>query len=40
MSYNPMDTLSFDHPFMIFITDQKNDNILFFGKVVNPAEKQ
>ncbi len=23
MSYNPMDTLSFDHPFMIFITDQK-----------------
>ncbi|KAK9974947.1 hypothetical protein ABG768_023011 [Culter alburnus] len=40
MSYSPMQTLSFDHPFMIFITDQKNDNILFFGKVVNPSEKQ
>ncbi|XP_052411336.1 corticosteroid-binding globulin-like [Carassius gibelio] len=40
MSYSPMDTLIFDRPFMIFITDQKNDNILFFGKVVNPAEKQ
>ncbi|XP_042579947.1 corticosteroid-binding globulin-like [Cyprinus carpio] len=38
--YSPLETLSFDRPFMIFITDQKNDNILFFGKVVNPAEKQ
>ncbi|XP_043096208.1 serine protease inhibitor 2.1-like [Puntigrus tetrazona] len=27
----------FDRPFMIFITDQKNDHILFLGKVVNPA---
>ncbi|XP_056113368.1 corticosteroid-binding globulin-like [Rhinichthys klamathensis goyatoka] len=40
MSYSPMQTLRFDRPFMIFITDKKNDNILFFGKVVNPAEKQ
>uniref|UniRef100_A0A672KJ10 Thyroxine-binding globulin n=1 Tax=Sinocyclocheilus grahami TaxID=75366 RepID=A0A672KJ10_SINGR len=40
LSYSPLDTLSFDRPFMIFITDQKNDNILFFGKVVNPEEKQ
>ncbi|XP_067295000.1 alpha-1-antiproteinase-like isoform X2 [Pseudorasbora parva] len=39
MSYHPLKRLSFDHPFMIFITDQKNGNILFFGKVVNPAEK-
>ncbi|KAK7173069.1 hypothetical protein R3I93_003023 [Phoxinus phoxinus] len=39
-SYSPMQTLRFDRPFMIFITDKKNDNILFFGKVVNPAEKQ
>ncbi|XP_016369942.1 alpha-1-antitrypsin homolog [Sinocyclocheilus rhinocerous] len=40
LSYSPLKTLHFDRPFMIFITDQKNDNILFFGKVVNPAEKQ
>ncbi|XP_052448895.1 serine protease inhibitor 2.1 [Carassius gibelio] len=26
-----------DRPFMIFITDQTNDHILFLGKVVNPA---
>uniref|UniRef100_A0A8C2JML3 Thyroxine-binding globulin n=1 Tax=Cyprinus carpio TaxID=7962 RepID=A0A8C2JML3_CYPCA len=36
-SYNPM---LFLRPFIIFITYQKNDNILFFGKVDNPAEKQ
>uniref|UniRef100_A0A8C2AJ14 Thyroxine-binding globulin n=1 Tax=Cyprinus carpio TaxID=7962 RepID=A0A8C2AJ14_CYPCA len=36
-SYNPMLFLC---PFIIFITYQKNDNILFFGKVDNPAEKQ
>lgn len=29
--------LRFDRPFMIFIIDQKNDHILFLGKVVNPA---
>lgn len=40
LSYSPLHTLNFDRPFMIFITDQKNDNILFFGKVVNPEEKQ
>uniref|UniRef100_A0A671S3K4 Thyroxine-binding globulin n=1 Tax=Sinocyclocheilus anshuiensis TaxID=1608454 RepID=A0A671S3K4_9TELE len=40
LSYSPLKTLHFDRPFMIFITDQKNDNILFFGKVVNPEEKQ
>ncbi|XP_050969319.1 alpha-1-antitrypsin isoform X1 [Labeo rohita] len=39
-SYNPLLFLRFDNPFMIFITDQKNGNILFFGKVVNPEEKQ
>ncbi|XP_043098900.1 corticosteroid-binding globulin-like [Puntigrus tetrazona] len=38
-SYNPMSSLRFDSPFMIFIIDQKNGNILFFGKVVNPVEK-
>ncbi|XP_056313843.1 serine protease inhibitor 2.1-like [Danio aesculapii] len=37
--YNPLSILRFDRPFMIFITDQTNDNILFFGKVVNPNEK-
>ncbi|KAI7812942.1 serine protease inhibitor 2.1-like [Triplophysa rosa] len=37
MSHQTLD-LRFDHPFMIFIVDQKNDNILFFGKVANPAE--
>lgn len=40
MFASPLKTLTFDRPFMIFITDQKNDNILFFGKVVNPTEKQ
>nr|XP_021329699.1 alpha-1-antitrypsin homolog [Danio rerio] len=39
MSYSPMSDLRFDRPFMIFITDQTNYNILFFGKVVNPNEK-
>ncbi|KAK2889297.1 hypothetical protein Q8A67_014672 [Cirrhinus molitorella] len=39
MSYNPLLFIRFDSPFMIFITDQKNGNILFFGKVVNPVEK-
>jgi len=39
MSYSPLKTLRFDRPFMIFITDKKNDNILFFAKVVNPVEK-
>nr|NP_001025278.1 uncharacterized protein LOC556938 [Danio rerio]AAH96945.1 Zgc:113828 [Danio rerio] len=39
MSYSPMSDLRFNRPFMIFITDQTNDNILFFGKVVNPNEK-
>ncbi|NP_001099059.2 serpin peptidase inhibitor, clade A (alpha-1 antiproteinase, antitrypsin), member 7 precursor [Danio rerio] len=38
-SYDPLSDLKFDHPFMIFITDQTNDNILFVGKVVNPNEK-
>lgn len=38
LSYSPLNTLSFDRPFMIFIMDQKNGNILFFGKVVNPKE--
>lgn len=37
MSHQTQD-FRFDHPFMIFIVDQKNDNILFFGKVANPAE--
>ncbi|XP_053337477.1 alpha-1-antiproteinase-like [Clarias gariepinus] len=30
-------TLKFDHPFMSFIVDQKTNNVLFMGKIVNPA---
>ncbi|XP_056600889.1 alpha-1-antiproteinase-like [Triplophysa dalaica] len=40
MSYNPLKILSFNKPFMIFIIDQKNYNILFIGRIMNPAEKQ
>ncbi|RXN32464.1 corticosteroid-binding globulin-like protein [Labeo rohita] len=36
LAFLPM-TFRFDRPFMIFIVDQKNDHILFLGKVVNPA---
>ncbi|KAI5613044.1 hypothetical protein C0J50_11404, partial [Silurus asotus] len=28
--------LKFDRPFMIFIVDQKTNNVLFMGKIVNP----
>ncbi|XP_055055223.2 alpha-1-antiproteinase [Misgurnus anguillicaudatus] len=34
----PAQDVRFDRPFMVFIVDQKNDNILFFGKVVNPTD--
>ncbi|XP_056313845.1 serine protease inhibitor 2.1-like isoform X1 [Danio aesculapii] len=39
LSYSPLSDLRFNRPFMIFITDQTNDNILFFGKIINPNEK-
>ncbi|KAF7687525.1 serine protease inhibitor 2.1-like [Silurus meridionalis] len=29
--------LKFDRPFMIFIVDQKTNNVLFMGKIVNPT---
>lgn len=31
------ETLKFDRPFMIFIVDQKTNNVLFIGKIANPA---
>ncbi|KAM9446361.1 hibernation-specific plasma protein HP-55-like isoform 1-T1 [Clarias gariepinus] len=31
------DILKFDRPFMIFIIDQKTNNVLFMGKIVNPS---
>ncbi|KAF5901023.1 serine protease inhibitor 2.1-like, partial [Clarias magur] len=33
-------TLKFNHPFMIFIVDQKSNNVLFMGKIVNPADSE
>lgn len=32
--------LKFDRPFMIFIVDQKTKNVLFMGKIVNPANSE
>ncbi|XP_066514498.1 plasma serine protease inhibitor-like isoform X3 [Hoplias malabaricus] len=29
--------LDFNHPFMIFVVDRKSKNVLFMGKVTNPA---
>ncbi|XP_053337476.1 alpha-1-antiproteinase-like [Clarias gariepinus] len=33
-------TLKFDRPFMSFIVDQKTNNVLFMGKIVNPANSR
>nr|XP_055053948.1 alpha-1-antitrypsin homolog [Misgurnus anguillicaudatus] len=38
MSYHPLMAFRFNRPFMIFLIDQKNDNILFIGKIKNPTE--
>ncbi|KAM9446091.1 serine protease inhibitor A3M-like [Clarias gariepinus] len=32
--------LKFDKPFMIFIVDQKTQNILFMGRIVNPKQSE
>ncbi|KAG7318242.1 hypothetical protein KOW79_017997 [Hemibagrus wyckioides] len=34
------EVLKFDRPFMIFIVDQKTKNVLFMGKIVNPANSE
>lgn len=34
------DSLKFDRPFMIYIVDQKTNDVLFMGKIVNPAESE
>nr|XP_055055224.1 alpha-1-antitrypsin homolog [Misgurnus anguillicaudatus]XP_055055226.1 alpha-1-antitrypsin homolog [Misgurnus anguillicaudatus]XP_055055227.1 alpha-1-antitrypsin homolog [Misgurnus anguillicaudatus]XP_055055228.1 alpha-1-antitrypsin homolog [Misgurnus anguillicaudatus] len=39
MSYHPLKVLHFNRPFMIFLIDQKNYNILFIGKIENPTKK-
>uniref|UniRef100_A0A8C7RAU0 Thyroxine-binding globulin n=2 Tax=Oncorhynchus mykiss TaxID=8022 RepID=A0A8C7RAU0_ONCMY len=31
--------LKFDHPFMVFVMDRETKNILFMGKIINPANK-
>ncbi|XP_071012245.1 alpha-1-antitrypsin-like [Oncorhynchus clarkii lewisi] len=31
--------LKFDHPFMVFVMDRETNNILFMGKIINPANK-
>ncbi|MCJ8747015.1 hypothetical protein PDJAM_G00148560 [Pangasius djambal] len=35
-----IEMLKFDRPFMIFIVDQKTTNVLFMGKIVNPANSE
>lgn len=31
--------LKFDRPFMVFVMDRETKNILFMGKIINPANK-
>ncbi|TSV94889.1 Plasma serine protease inhibitor [Bagarius yarrelli] len=40
LSARIVETLKFDRPFMIFIVDQQTKNILFMGKIGNPANSE
>lgn len=40
LSFQFSETLRFNRPFILFITEQINNNILFMGKIVNPEHSR